>query len=120
MTEHTQTGNANRIIQEHVPGKEVTLIHLIANLDPHVGDLLGHKQQHETALGIITISPGEAAIVVADLAAKSGLITVEQLNPDCGSVVLKGGLSSIESALDNVRDILGRNMHFAVCPITKT
>lgn len=110
---------ANRIIQEHVPGKEMTLVHLIANLEPEVARLLAHSGQGNT-IGIITISPGEAAIIVADLSLKSGSIQIQQLNPDCGSVVIKGDLSSVEFALNNVRDIMGRVMNFAVCPLTRT
>lgn len=120
MIDSNITTNSNRIVQEHVPGKEVTLIHLIANLEPCVAAMLGHSEQKQTSVGIITISPGEAAIVVADLAAKSGAVLIEQLNFDCGSVVIKGDLSSVEYALNDVRDILGRNMNFAVCPITRT
>ncbi|MEC4725573.1 BMC domain-containing protein [Shewanella sp. D64] len=120
MTNFTENMNTNRIIQESVPGKEVTLIHLIANLEPSISELLCHKDQDETAIGIVTISPGEAAIIVADLAAKSGSIVVEQLNFDCGSVVIKGDLSSVEYALNHVRNTLTKMMHFAVCPITRT
>lgn len=119
MINFTDT-NTSRVIQESVPGKEVTLIHLIAKLEPSIADLICHKEKNETAIGIVTISPGEAAIIVADLAAKSGAITVEQLNIDCGSVVIKGDLSSVEYALNNVRNTLTKMINFAVCPITRT
>lgn len=113
------TDRTSRIIQEHVPGKEVTLVHLIANLEPTVTTLLNHKGQGRS-VGIITISPGEAAIIVADMALKSGPVMVEELNPDSGSVIIKGDLSAVEFALNTVRDTLERVMRFAVCPITRT
>jgi ethanolamine utilization protein EutS len=120
MTEPIEKNYSNRIIQESVPGKEVTLIHLIANLDPRVSDLMDQDKQSETAIGIITISPSEAAIVVADLAAKSGAVTIGKLDMGCGSVVIRGDFSSVEYALRDVQETLANKMHFAVCPMTRT
>lgn len=108
-----------RVIQEHVPGKEVTLIHLIANLDQSLANKID-VQQGARSLGLITVSPNEAAIVIADLAVKSGDVVVEQLDQGNGSVVFSGDLSSVESALQKVEYVLSNVMQFAVCPITRT
>ena len=53
-----------RIIQEYVPGKQVTLAHLIANPNPDIYKKLGVIGDHTGALGIMTITPSEGAIIV--------------------------------------------------------
>lgn len=49
-----------RIIQESVPGKQVTLAHLIANPDKVVYKKLGlnpHIDYHKSSIGILTMTP---------------------------------------------------------------
>ena len=55
-----------RIIQEFVPGKQVTLAHLIA----HPGEELAKKigVPDAGAIGIMTLTPGETAMIAGDLA----------------------------------------------------
>ncbi|MCQ1059652.1 BMC domain-containing protein [Photobacterium sp. DNB23_23_1] len=108
-----------RVIQEYVPGKEVSLIHLIANPGIEVVKALNYRLEGN-AIGLITISPSEAAIIAADLATKSGSVSVEQIDEGNGSVVIKGDMSSVEYALEQVRETLGGVMNFAVCPLTRT
>lgn len=108
-----------RVIQEYVPGKEVTLMHLIANPDSDVLQAMQYSNVVNT-VGLITISPGEAAIIAADLAIKSGDVSVARINEGNGSVVIHGDMSSVECALEKVSDVLSRVMRFAVCPITRT
>ena len=55
--------NKQRIIQEFVPGKQVTLAHLIANPDTSLYKKLGVIGTPEGALGIMTITPSEGAII---------------------------------------------------------
>lgn len=54
-----------RIIQEFVPGKQVTLAHLIA----HPGEELAKKigVPDAGAIGIMTLTPGETAMIAGDL-----------------------------------------------------
>ncbi|KHT64397.1 BMC domain-containing protein [Photobacterium sp. DNB22_13_2] len=115
----TMFNQPDRVVQEYVPGKEVTLIHLIANPAIDVIKALEYNSEGN-AIGLITISPGEAAIIAADLATKSGAVKVEKLDIGNGSVVLKGDVSSVEYALQQVRETLALVMKFAVCPITCT
>ena len=58
-----------RIIQEFVPGKQVTLAHVIANPDPRLYAKLGLSVT-SGALGVLTITPSEAA--TSDSARSSG------------------------------------------------
>ena len=55
-----------RIIQELVPGKQITLAHIIANPDPVLYTKLGldPKLDYEkAAIGVLTVSPAETASV---------------------------------------------------------
>ena len=56
-----------RIIQEFVPGKQVTLAHVIANPDQSLYKKMGVIGEHTGALGIMTITPSEGAIIGADM-----------------------------------------------------
>ena len=46
----------DRVIQEYVPGKQVTLVHLIAHPSADIYKKIGLNEKHE-ALGILTITP---------------------------------------------------------------
>ena len=66
--------NKQRIIQEFVPGKQVTMAHLIANPDGDIYKKLGVVGDVRGALGILTITPSEAAIIGADVAVKAAAV----------------------------------------------
>ena len=53
-----------RIIQEYVPGKQVTLAHIIANPDEDIYKKLGLVVYKRESLGILTRTQSEAAIVM--------------------------------------------------------
>ena len=54
-----------RIIQELVPGKQVTIAHLIAHPDEDLAKKMGVPGAE--AVGILTLSPREAAMIAGDL-----------------------------------------------------
>ncbi len=58
-----------RIIQEFVPGKQVTLAHLIAHPGSGAGEKIGVPESG--AIGIMTLTPGETAMIAGDLAMKA-------------------------------------------------
>lgn len=59
--------NIERSIQEYVPGKQVTLAHLIPHANQEVFEKLGLEHTGD-AIGILTITPSEASIIGADIA----------------------------------------------------
>ena len=108
-----------RIIQEFVPGKQVTLAHVIAN---HTEDLylkLGLIDA-SGAIGIFTITPSEAAMIAADVATKSANVSIGFVDRFNGSLVITGDVAAVQSALTEVMDTLRGMMGFASAPITKT
>jgi len=108
-----------RVIQEYVPGKQVTLAHLVANPSKDIFQKLG-LQDSGNAIGILTITPSEASIIAGDIALKSGAITLGFIDRFSGSVVFTGDMSSVESALKQVIYALQNILNFSIPEITKT
>ena len=108
-----------RMIQEYVPGKQVTLAHLIANPGKDLFKKLGLPDA-VSAIGILTITPSEASIIACDIATKSGAVEIGFLDRFTGAVVLTGDVSAVEYALRQVTRTLGELMRFTACPITRT
>ena len=109
-----------RIIQEFVPGKQVTLAHLIANPDRSLYKKLGVITENEGALGIMTITPSEGAIIAADVATKAANVEVIFVDSFNGSLVIGGDVASVEAALKDVLGVLENTLRFAPTVITRT
>ena len=62
-----------RIVQELVPGKQITLCHIIANPDDVLFTKLGLDPKTDytrSAIGVLTVSPAESAVIAADISIK--------------------------------------------------
>lgn len=109
-----------RIIQEFVPGKQVTLAHLISNPDDSLYKKLGVIGDVKGALGIMTITPSEAAIIGADAATKAANVEVVFVDRFNGSLVISGDTASVEAALKDVLRVLTEILRFTPVEITRT
>lgn len=109
-----------RIIQEYVPGKQVTLAHLIANPQGSIYRKLGIADEYNDAIGILTITPSEAAIIAADVATKSSNVEIGFLDRFSGSLVIIGDVSSVEAALKEVLEVLTNVLSFTPAKITRS
>lgn len=119
MLEHT-VGEKQRIIQEFVPGKQVTLAHIIANPNPDIYKKLGVLGDHFGAIGILTITPSEAAIIGADIATKAAQVEIIFVDRFNGSLVIGGDVASVEAAVKDVMHVLEKLLQFAPARITRT
>jgi ethanolamine utilization protein EutS len=108
-----------RIIQEFVPGKQVTLAHVVANPDARLYPKVGLAQQ-AGAIGVMTITPSEAAIIAADIATKAAVVELGFVDRFSGSLVVLGSLTDVQSAVENVVTILCDQLGFARPPLTRT
>lgn len=108
-----------RVIQEYVPGKQVTLAHVIANPRKIVCEQLGLGEDCD-AIGILTITPGEAVIIAADLATKAADVSIGFLDRFGGSLVLTGDVSSVETAVAEVTNMFAATLKFAIVPGTRS
>ena len=109
-----------RIIQEFVPGKQVTMAHLIANPEEDLYKKLGVVSKKRGALGIMTITPSEAAIIGADVATKAAEVDIVFVDRFSGSLVICGDVASVEAALRDVTDVLKNILKFTPAEITRT
>lgn len=109
-----------RIIQEYVPGKQVTLAHLIAHPDKDICKKIGLNSETTQAIGILTITPGEAAIIGADIATKSGNVDIGFLDRFSGTLVISGDVSSVETSLKSVIEFLNSTLRFSTSEITRS
>ena len=109
-----------RIIQEFVPGKQVTLAHLIANPNEDLYKKLGVIGDRRGAIGILTITPSEAAIIGADVATKAADVDIVFVDRFSGSLVVCGDVASVEAALRDVLSVLENVLHFTPTVITRT
>ena len=108
----------DRIIQESVPGKQVTIAHVIASPMSDIYERLGIDDKG--AIGILTLSPYETAIIAADIATKTADVEIGFLDRFTGSVVMSGDVQSVETALKAVTDTLCSLLDFTTVPITRT
>ena len=83
-----------RIIQESVPGKQVTIAHVIASPTPDIYERLGIDDKG--AIGILTLSPYETAIIAADIATKAADVEIGFLDRFTGSVVITKNIQNVE------------------------
>lgn len=107
-----------RIIQESVPGKQVTIAHVIASPMEDIYERLGIDDKG--AIGILTLSPYETAIIAADIATKTADVEIGFLDRFTGSVVISGDVQSVETALKAVTETLCSLLDFTTVPITRT
>ncbi len=110
----------NRVIQEYVPGKQVTLAHVIAHPDKDICRKLGLNLETTQAIGILTITPGEAAIIGADVATKAGNIEIGFLDRFSGTLVINGNVSSVETSIKSVLNFLENTLKFSICDCTRS
>ncbi|MBP3361633.1 MAG: BMC domain-containing protein [Clostridia bacterium] len=112
-----------RIIQEIVPGKQVTLAHIIAGPDEIIYRKLGLDpaiDYSRAAIGILTISPSETAIIAGDLAIKTANVELGFVDRFSGTLIVTGSVSEVEASVKQILIYLKDTLGFAVCPVTKT
>lgn len=112
-----------RIIQELVPGKQITLAHIIANPGKELYKKLGldpSVDYSKSAIGIVTMSPSETAIIAADIAMKASGCDIGFVDRFSGTLIVTGTVSEVESAMNAVTEYTEKTLGFSVCPVTKT
>ena len=112
-----------RIIQELVPGKQITIAHLIANPEADLFVKLGlipNVDYSKAAIGLITISPSETAVIAADIAVKAAGVELGFVDRFSGTIIVTGTISETEAALKAILSYTKEKMGFTVCEITRT
>ncbi len=112
-----------RIIQECVPGCQVTLAHIIASPDKILYQKLGLDPKidyEKAAIGITTVTPSETAIIMADIAMKASGTNLGFVDRFSGSLIFTGTVSEVQAGMEAMLDYVKENLGYTVCKITKT
>ena len=119
----SQSNEKARIIQEFVPGKQLTLAHIIANPDQSLYAKLGldpSVDYSRSAIGIVNIPPAETTIIAGDIATKASGVKLGFVDRFSGTLIVTGTVSEVESAMNAIIEYSENVLGFAVCPVTKT
>ncbi|MEG1602894.1 MAG: BMC domain-containing protein [Cloacibacillus sp.] len=108
-----------RIIQEFVPGKQVTLAHVIARPVPELYGKLG-LFDNGGSIGIFTITPSEGAMIAADIASKAANVQIGYVDRFNGSLLITGEVAAVEAAMRDVMSVLCDVMGFTPAQMTRT
>lgn len=111
-----------RIIQETVPGKQVTMAHVIASPNTVIYQKLGLDPKIDyakAAIGILTMTPSETSIIAADIALKKSSIDIGFIDRFSGTLIITGKISDVTTALEAVLNYAENVLGFTVCNLTK-
>ena len=112
-----------RIVQELVPGKQITLAHIISGPDAVLYQKLGLNPDLDysrSAIGILTVSPAETAVIAADIAIKTANVDLGFVDRFSGTLIVTGLVADAEAAIQAVVRYAHDTLGFTVCPITRT
>lgn len=112
-----------RIIQEMVPGKQITLAHIISKPKPVLYQKLGLNPEidyKQSSIGILTMIPSEMAIIASDLATKASDIVLEFVDRFSGTLIITGSISNVETAVREITNYAKETLEFAICDISKS
>ncbi len=115
-----ESSEKQRIIQEFVPGKQVTLAHIIAAPDEELYGKIGLTTKQRGAIAVLTLTPGETAIIAADVATKVADVELGFVDRFSGSLVLVGQLAAIEQSVAGINSVLAEVLAFSTTKITRT
>ena len=121
--DETKIHDKMRIIQEIVPGKQITLAHVSANPDAVLKTKLGLDptiDYSKAAIGIVTMTPAETAIIAGDISIKSSGAEIGFVDRFSGTLIVTGSVSQVETAVNSVCDYAENVLGFTVCGVTKT
>lgn len=111
-----------RIIQESVPGKQITMAHIIASPDPVIYQKLGldpRLDYNHAAIGVLTQTPSETAIITADLAIKASGVDIGFIDRFSGTLIVTGTISDVTAAFERILEYTSRELGFDICRITR-
>lgn len=110
-----------RIIQESVPGKQISLAHIISGPRPVIYKKLGLNPDIDfknSAIGIISLTPPESAVIASDIAIKAGDVYLGFIDRFSGTLIITGRISEVKTAIEQIVYYFKDELSFATCKIT--
>ena len=123
MSQNFEFQDKMRIVQELVPGRQITLAHIIANPDHTLYQKLGldPKLDYEkAAIGVLTVSPAETAVITADIALKSSGADLGFVDRFSGTLIITGKVAEVEASFTAITEYFRNVLKFSVCEMTRT
>ena len=119
-------GRQTRVVQLSVPGREITLAHVIGKPDPvvytnlclDIGFHAGFRQGGRS-IGILQLSPPECSVIAADVAVKAGDVDVGFMDRFSGALIITGQRAEVDAAMAENLRFFCDDLHFRVCPLSQ-
>ena len=119
-------GQRTRVVQLSVPGREITLAHVIGKPHPSVYTNLcleigfhADFDQEGRAIGILQLSPAESAVIAADVAVKAGEVDVGFMDRCSGALIITGSRAEVDAAMEENLRFFRDDLHFRVCTLSQ-
>ena len=119
-------GQRTRVVQLSVPGREITLAHVIGKPDPSVYTNLcleigfhADFDQEGRAIGILQLSPAESVVIAADVAVKAGEVDVGFMDRFSGALIITGSRAEVDAAMEENLRFFRDDLHFRVCTLSQ-
>ena len=112
-----------RLVQEMVPGKQVTLAHIIASPDEIIYQKLGpnpNVDYQQAAIGILSMTPSEISVIAGDIATKTSKVEMGFIDRFSGTLIFTGRISNVQAAVSSILTYLKNHLGFTICEITRT
>ncbi|MBO6137992.1 MAG: BMC domain-containing protein [Lachnospiraceae bacterium] len=120
-------GRTLRMTRLRIPGKEVSLAHLFTPSDDSVYRDLGlnigvHEGEDHSGetIGLIRFTPWEAVVAAADIALKSAQVEIGFMDRFCGSLIITGERTQVETAVEETVRFFQNELGFSVCEVHKS
>ena len=123
MNNNFEMKDKMRIVQELVPGRQITLAHIIANPDPILYQKMGldpSLDYNKAAIGVLTVSPAETAVITADIALKASGADLGFVDRFSGTLIITGSVSEVEASFHAIAAYFRDVLKFSVCDVTRT
>lgn len=119
-------GGELRVIQVYVPGKEITLAHVIGRSVKPVNSNLGleigfHQGEDHTgeAVGLLQFTPWESVVIAADIAVKAANVQIGFMDRFCGALILMGRRNDVRMSVEAILRYFESVLDFTVCEISE-
>lgn len=107
----------SHVVSEVVPGTQITLCHMIARPDITLAHKLGLDA---SAIGIMTVTPSEAAMIAADIMTKSAQVELIFVDRYLGTLLITGKICALEATLEKTISFLSETLGFEAAAITRS
>lgn len=120
-------GKTLRMTRLRIPGKEVCMAHILTPSDPVIYKNLGltigvHEGEDHSgeSIGLVRFTPWEAVVAAADIAVKAANVEIGFMDRFCGSLIITGGLSQVETAVTEVVRFFDEELEFYTCDVFRS